>query len=143
MTGERVFRPAGAEARLLAASEPLAAGVTAGVVSWEIKPSRTAEYRLSWGGSESAPVRMLVRPAVSLRRVGQSFVLALSAARDYAGRRVLVQRLVRGRWATTRPLTIGPGSRARFSAARTGGRLRVVVPAAFGYAPAISRVVRA
>lgn len=141
--GERVFRPAGGAARLLARSEPLNAEATAGVVTWEIKPALTAEYRVWWSGWTSEPSRMVVRPALVLRRTGRVLSLRIVAARDYTGRRVFVQRRRLGRWKTTGTLLVRAGSQVRFRAEGDDGRLRVFVPSAFGYAYAVRLVQRA
>lgn len=142
VVGDRVFRSAVDGARLLVRNEPLNAEATAGVVTWEIKPRSTAEYRIWWDGWTSEPVRMAVRPALSIRRRAGAYVLRVVAGRDYAGQRVVVQRLRRGLWTATGAITVGARSTARFRSGRRRAGVRFVVPAAFGYARAVSRPLR-
>lgn len=100
-------------------------------------PKVSTTYRVVWRGAMSNEVRILVRPAVSLRRVGRSAaVVSVRAARAYSGRTVTVDvRRARG-WRPLKRVTLHGDGRARFRA--PGAVVRVRVPAVPGYFRAVT-----
>jgi len=116
------------------------------------KPTIQTTYEAQWKGQTSPAVDVKVRPSIKLTfvsisgRVG-TFSTTATAARSFAGKFVLVQRLTSGSGATTlKKVTLDSSSSATFHVRLHNGRsrLRVVMPtsqAAPGYITGFSNVV--
>jgi len=115
------------------------------------KPTIQTTYEAQWKGETSSTVDVKVRPAITLAlvsfkgRVG-TFTTTAMAARAFAGKFVLVQRVTSFGTTTLKKVTLDSNSTATFKARLNHGRtrLRVVMPtsqAAPGYISGFSNVL--
>jgi hypothetical protein len=98
-----------------------------------VKPTIETAYEATWMSSTSPTVTVKVRPLITLTLVNASngtFSTKITAARSFAGKFVLVQRLGTSGVSTLKHVTLGAGSAASFSVRLHHGlsRLRVVMP---------------
>jgi hypothetical protein len=119
-----------------------------GAWSWVARPRIGTSYLAGWNGVMSRPVRIAVRPVITLRRVGPArFHTRVRAARSFARRFVKLQRLTVNRgWVTVKRVRLGRRSGAifRVQLRRGTSRLRIVMSvnqAGRGYLAGISRTV--
>ena len=115
------------------------------------KPTIETMYQARWRGQTSSTVTVKVRPAIKLTFVSRSgtvgtFSTTATAARSFAGKLVLVQRLTSGGGVLLKKVTLDSSSSATFHVRLHRGRtrLRVVMPtsqAAPGYISGFSNVV--
>jgi len=125
-------------------------GTTAGG-KWTdvVKPTIQTAYRATWMGTTSTTVTVKVRPLITLTLMNLAtgrFSTKATAARSFAGKFVLVQRLSSTGVATLKKVTLDAGSSATFRVRLHQGRsrLRVVMPTsqtAPGYITGISKVL--
>jgi hypothetical protein len=125
-------------------------GTTAGG-KWTdvVKPTIQTAYRATWMGTTSTTVTVKVRPLITLTLMDLStgrFSTKATAARSFAGKFVLVQRLSSTGVATLKKVTLDAGSSATFRVRLRDGRsrLRVVMPTsqtAPGYITGKSKVL--
>jgi hypothetical protein len=115
------------------------------------KPTIETMFEAKWQGQTSSAVTVKVRPAIKLSLVSMSggigtFSTTVTAARPFAGKFVLVQRLVSTGVSTLKKVTLDSSSSATFHVRLHHGRsrLRVVMPtsqAAPGYITGFSNVL--
>jgi hypothetical protein len=114
-----------------------------------VKPTIQTSYRATWMGTTSSTVTVKVRPLITLTLVSLSagrFSTKVTAARSFAGKFALVQRLSSTGVATLKKVTLDAGSSATFRVRLHHGRsrLRVVMPTsqtAPGYITGKSKVL--
>jgi hypothetical protein len=105
-----------------------------------LRPRIGQVVRLSSGAIAGPAFVARVQPHVLLGASGSRLVAKVFAARSYAGRRVTLQRQGGSGWTTVRRVTLGARSKAVMNAG-THGNVRLLVPAAPGYAAAASAAV--
>jgi hypothetical protein len=113
------------------------------------KPTIQTSYQAKWKSATSSTVTVKVRPLITLTLVSQAtgrFSTKVSAARSFAGKFVLVQRLTSTGVSTLKRVTLDANSAASFRVRLQHGRsrLRVVMPTsqtAPGYITGVSNVV--
>jgi hypothetical protein len=123
--------------------------VSGGHWSEVVKPTIETSYQAKWKSATSSTVSVKVRPLITLTLVNQAtgrFSTKVSAARSFAGKFVLVQRLTSTGVSTLKKVTLDTSSAASFSIRLHHGRsrLRVVMPTsqtAPGYITGTSNVV--
>jgi hypothetical protein len=123
--------------------------VSGGHWSEVVKPTIETSYQAKWKSATSATVTVKVRPQITLTLISQAtgrFSTKVSAARSFAGKFVLVQRLTSTGVATLKRVTLDANSAASFRVRLHVGRsrLRVVMPTsqtAPGYITGTSNVV--
>lgn len=134
-----------------AASYVLAATVltgTGGTWSYATKPETLTYYKARWGNRESVVAAVGVAPSISLRRIGNWFVVRAVGAQRFARRAVQVQRLnAFGQWVTLRKVTLNSSGAQRFKVKLPKGtnRLRIAMSinqAGAGYLGAYSRTIQ-
>jgi len=101
--------------------------------AWRYTATPTIAYQAKWKGTLSRAATVKVRPAITLKLVNAAtggFSVTVAAARSFAGKFVLVQRLATTGVSTLKHVTLGAGSAASFSVPLHHGvsRLRVVMP---------------
>ena len=114
-----------------------------------VKPTIETSYEAKWKSATSSTVTVKVRPLITLTLVNLSsgtFSTKVMAARSFAGKFVLVQRLSSTGVATLKKVTLDASSSATFRVRlhRGRNRLRVVMPSsqtAPGYITGMSRVL--
>jgi hypothetical protein len=114
-----------------------------------VKPTIETSYQAKWKSATSSTVTVKVRPQITLALISQAtgrFSTNVSAARSFAGKFVLVQRLTSTGVATLKRVTLDANSAASFRVRLHVGRsrLRVVMPTsqtAPGYITGTSNVV--
>ena len=114
-----------------------------------VKPTIETAYRATWKSATSSTVTVKVRPLITLTLINLStgrFSTKVTAARSFAGKFVLVQRLSSTGVTTLKKVTLDAGSAATFRVRLHHGRsrLRVVMPTsqtAPGYITGRSRVL--
>jgi hypothetical protein len=114
-----------------------------------VKPTIETSYQARWKSATSSTVTVKVRPLITLTLVNRStgsFATKVTAARSFAGKFVLVQRLTSTGVATLKKVTLDANSSATFRVRLHHGRsrLRVVMPTsqtAPGYITGTSNVV--
>jgi hypothetical protein len=104
-----------------------------GAWSYTATPTIQTAYQAKWKGTLSRAATVKVRPAIALKLVNAAsggFSVTVTAARSFAGKFVLVQRLGTSGVSTLKHVTLGAGSAASFSVRLHHGlsRLRVVMP---------------
>ncbi len=115
-----------------------------------VKPTIKSSYQARWKSATSPSVTVKVRPLITLTLVQLSsgtFSTKVTAARSFAGKFVLVQRLTSTGVATLKKVTLDASSSATFRVRLHHGRnrLRVVMPSsqtAPGYITGTSKVLR-
>lgn len=116
----------------------------AGDGSWQatVRPSICTVYEPDFGDRPPAVVE--VRPRVVLRRIhGRRFEVSAHAARSFAGRSVVLQRFVGGRWRSGKRVLLDASSSASFRVAGDAA-MRILMPlreAQPGYVVGFSRAV--
>ena len=121
--------------------------VSGGHWSEVVKPTIETSYQAKWKSATSSTVSVKVRPLITLVSQGTGrFSTKVSAARSFAGKFVLVQRLTSTGVATLKRVTLDANSAASFRVRLHLGRsrLRVVMPSsqtAPGYITGTSNVV--
>jgi hypothetical protein len=123
--------------------------VSGGHWSEAVKPTIETSYQAKWKSATSSTVSVKVRPLITLTLVSRatgSFTTKVSAARSFAGKFVLVQRLTSTGVSTLKRVTLDASSAASFRVRLHSGRsrLRVVMPTsqtAPGYITGTSNVV--
>ena len=98
-----------------------------------VKPTIETAYHATWKSATSATVTVKVRPLITLTLINLSsgrFSTKATAARSFAGKFVLVQRLSSTGMATLKKVTLDTSSSATFRVRLHQGRsrLRVVMP---------------
>ncbi len=114
-----------------------------------VKPTIETSYEAKWKSEISSMVTVKVRPLITLTLVHLStgtFSTKVTAARSFAGKFVLVQRLSSSGVATQKKVILDTNSSATFSVRLHQGRsrLRVVMPTsqtAPGYITGASKVL--
>jgi len=114
-----------------------------------VKPTIQTAYRATWSGLTSSTVTVKVRPLITLTLIDVStgrFSTKATAARSFAGKFVLVQRLSSSGVATQKKVILDTNSSATFSVRLHQGRsrVRVVMPTsqtAPGYITGASKVL--
>jgi hypothetical protein len=114
-----------------------------------VKPTIETSYEAKWKGATSSTVTVKVRPLITLTLVNLStgtFSTKVTAARLFAGKFVLVQRLSSSGVATQKKVILDTNSSATFRVRLHHGRsrLRVVMPTsqtAPGYITGVSKVL--
>ena len=114
-----------------------------------VKPTIETAYRATWKSATSSTVTVKVRPLITLTLIDLStgrFSTKATAARSFAGKFVLVQRLSSTGVVTLKKVRLDAGSSATFRVRLHNGRsrLRVVMPtsqAAPGYITGMSKVL--
>jgi len=114
-----------------------------------VKPTIETSYEAKWKSETSSTVTVKVRPLITLTLVHLStgtFSTKVTAARSFAGKFVLVQRLSSSGVATQKKVILDTNSSATFSVRLHQGRsrLRVVMPTsqtAPGYITGASKVL--
>ncbi len=114
-----------------------------------VKPTIETSYEAKWKGATSSTVTVKVRPLITLTLVNLStgtFSTKVTAARLFAGKFVLVQRLSSSVVATQKKVILDSNSSATFRVRLHQGRsrLRVVMPTsqtAPGYITGVSKVL--
>jgi plastocyanin len=80
-----------------------------GAWSLVVKPTILTSYEAKWKSSTSTSVAIGVRPKIGFTHQGRVFYAKATAAPDFRGRVVYVQRLSRfSQWVKIRKLTLGP-----------------------------------
>ena len=141
-----------AEAYPATSFSPLGSPVTTtagGRWSEVVKPTIETSYQATWKSATSSAVRVKVRPLITLALVNLStgtFSTKVTAARSFAGKFVLLQRLSSSGLATLKKVTLDASSSATFRVRLHQGRnrLRVVMPtsqAAPGYITGMSKTL--
>jgi hypothetical protein len=138
--------PAGTTAFAALASVQTGSG---GHWSEVVTPTIQTSYQAKWKSATSSTVTVKVRPQITLTLVSRAtgrFSTKVSAARSFAGKFVLVQRLSSTGVATLKRVTLDANSAASFRVRLHAGRsrLRVVMPTsqtAPGYITGTSNVV--
>jgi hypothetical protein len=123
--------------------------VSGGHWSDVVKPTIETSYQAKWKSATSSTVSVKVRPLITLTLVSQAtgrFSTKVSAARSFAGKIVLVQRLTSTGVSTLKRVTLDANSTASFRVRLKHGRsrLRVVMPTSQtqpGYITGTSNVV--
>jgi hypothetical protein len=123
--------------------------VSGGQWSDVVKPTIETSYEAKWKSATSSTVSVKVRPLITLTLVSQAtgrFSTKVSAARSFAGKFVLVQRLTSTGVSTLKRVTLDASSAASFRVRLQHGRsrLRVVMPTSQttpGYITGMSNVV--
>lgn len=88
---------------------------TNGVFGFSHTPTILTAYKAEWKGKSSAVITTAVSPALSLRKVGNWFVVSAKAAKSFSGRWVYVQRLNQfGQWVSLRKVFLNRQSTQRF-----------------------------
>ena len=98
-----------------------------------VKPTIETAYRATWKSATSSTVTVKVRPLITLTLINLAsgrFSTKATAARSFAGKFVLVQRLSSTGVATLKKVTLDASSSATFRVRLHQGRsrLRVVMP---------------
>jgi hypothetical protein len=98
-----------------------------------VKPTIETAYRATWKSATSSTVTVKVRPMITLTLISAStgrFSTKVTAARSFAGKFVLVQRMTSTGVATLKKVTLDSSSSATFRVRLHHGRsrLRVVMP---------------
>jgi hypothetical protein len=114
-----------------------------------VKPTIETGYQAQWKSATSSTVTVKVRPQITLSAVNLAtgrFSTKVTAARAFAGKFVLVQRMTNTGVTTLKKVTLDSSSSAAFRVRLHHGRsrLRVVMPtsqAAPGYITGVSNVV--
>ena len=114
-----------------------------------VKPTIETAYRATWKSATSSTVTVKVRPLITLTLMNLAagrFSTKVTAARSFAGKFVLVQRLSSTGVTTLKKVTLDAGSSATFRVRLHKGRsrLRVVMPTsqtAPGYITGMSKVM--
>jgi hypothetical protein len=114
-----------------------------------VKPTIETSYQATWKNATSSTVTVKVRPLITLTLVNSStgtFSTKVTAARSFAGKFVLVQRLSSTGVATLKKVTLDASSSATFRVRLHHGRnrLRVVMPTSQtmpGYITGMSKVL--
>jgi len=114
-----------------------------------VKPTIETAYRATWMGVTSSTVTVKVRPLITLTLINLAtgrFSTKVTAARSFAGKFVLVQRLSSTGVVTLKKVRLDAGSSATFRVRLHHGRsrLRVVMPTsqtAPGYITGKSKVL--
>jgi hypothetical protein len=114
-----------------------------------VKPTIETSYEATWMSATSSTVAVKVRPQITLTLVNLSsgtFSTKVTAARSFAGKFVLVQRLSSAGVATLKKVTLDANSTATFRVRLHHGssRLRMVMPTsqtAPGYITGMSNVL--
>ncbi len=114
-----------------------------------VKPTIETSYQAKWKSATSSTVTVKVRPLITLTLVNLStgtFSTKVTAARSFAGKFVLVQRLTSTGVTTLKKVTLDASSSASFRVRLHHGRsrLRVVMPTsqtAPGYITGMSKVL--
>ncbi|TML88187.1 MAG: hypothetical protein E6G09_02295 [Actinobacteria bacterium] len=114
-----------------------------------VKPTIETSYEANWKSATSSTVTVKVRPLITLTLVNLStgsFSTKVTAARSFAGKFVLVQRLGSSGVATQKKVILDTNSSATFRVRLHQGRsrLRVVMPTsqtAPGYITGVSKVL--
>ena len=114
-----------------------------------VKPTIETSYEAKWKSATSSTATVKVRPLITLTLVSlstRSFSTKVTAARSFAGKFVLVQRLSSSGVAILKKVTLDASSSASFHVRlhRGRSRLRVVMPTsqtAPGYITAMSKVL--
>jgi plastocyanin len=121
---------------------------TNGVYDFAHTPTILTAYKTEWKGKSSAVVTTAVSPALSLRKIGNWFVVSAKAAKSFSGRWVYVQRLNQfGQWVSLRKVFLNRQSTQRFklTTLRPGlSRIRVYMTtnqAGAGYVFSSSQVI--
>jgi plastocyanin len=79
-----------------------------GVWNLAVKPLILTSYEVKWKNSTSTPVLISVRPKIGFTHQGRIFYTRATAARDFTGKHVWVQRFSHfGQWIKIRYLTLG------------------------------------
>lgn len=123
--------------------------VSGGHWSELVKPTIETSYQAKWKSASSSTVSVKVRPLITLTLVSKatgSFSTKVTAARSFAGKYVLVQRLTSTGVITLKRVTLDANSTASFHVRLHHGRsrLRLVMPTSQtgpGYIAGISNVV--
>jgi hypothetical protein len=123
--------------------------VSGGHWSEVVKPTIETSYQAKWRSATSSTATVKVRPLITLTLVNQAtgrFSTKVSAARSFAGKFVLVQRLTSTGVSTVKKVTLDTSSAASFSVRLHHGRsrLRLVMPTSQtspGYITGTSNVV--
>ncbi len=139
-------KPSGASAFSALASVTTTAG---GHWSEDVKPTIETSYQATWTSATSSTVTLKVRPLIMLTLVNASngtFSTKVTAARSFAGKFALVQRLSSTGPLTLKKVTLDANSSASFRVRLHQGRsrLRVVMPSsqtAPGYITGMSNVL--
>jgi hypothetical protein len=123
-----------------------------GVWKDQVSPQIKTSYEAQWGTATSAAVTVKVRPQIVLTLVSRTakrgtFSVQVNGARSFAGKRVLVERLVSSGVIAVKHVTLDSSSSATFSIRLPihRARVRVVMPvsqAAPGYLAGYSNVWR-
>jgi len=114
-----------------------------------VKPTIETSYQATWKSATSTIVTVKVRPLITLTLVKLSsgtFSTKVTAARSFAGKFVLVQRLTTTGVATVKKVTLDATSSSTFRVRLHHGRnrLRVVMPTSQtgpGYITGMSKVL--
>ena len=114
-----------------------------------VNPTIETAYHATWKSATSSTVTVKVRPMITLTLINLStgrFSTKVTAARAFAGKFVLVQRLSSTGVKTLKKVTLDAGSSATFRVRLHHGRsrLRVVMPTsqtAPGYITGMSKVM--
>jgi len=113
----------------------LASATTTASGQWTevVKPTVETSYEANWMSTTSSTVTVKVRPMITLALVNLSsgaFSTKVTAARSFAGKFVLVQRLSSSGVLTLKKVTLDANSSATFPVRLHHGRsrLRVVMP---------------
>lgn len=140
-----------AEAQGASSFSTLATVTTTSGGHWSdtVKPTIETSYEANWMGATSSAVTVKVRPMITLTLVNLAtgtFSTKVAAARAFAGKFVLVQRLSATGVATAKKVTLDATSSATFSVRLHHGRsrLRVVMPTSQtqpGYITGMSNVL--
>ncbi len=86
-----------------------------GLWSFTVKPELLTTYQAVWNNLKSAEIATAVQPRLWLKRVGNWWVVRVSAARSFKNRWVYVQRLSPlGQWINVRKVLIGTATAQRF-----------------------------
>src|SRR5947207_3408118 len=139
-------KPAGASSFSALASVTTTAG---GRWTDAVKPTIETAYEATWMSATSSTVTIKVRPLITLTLVSATngtFSTKVTAARSFAGKFVLVQRLSSTGFVTLRKVRLDASSSASFRVRlhRGRSRLRVVMPTsqtAPGYITGMSKVL--
>jgi hypothetical protein len=133
------------------AFSPLATVQTVSGGHWSelVKPTIETSYQATWKSATSSTVSVKVRPLITLTLVSKAtglFSTKVTAARSFAGKYVLVQRLTSTGVVTLKRVTLDANSAASFRVRLHHGRsrLRLVMPTsqtAPGYITGTSNVV--
>jgi hypothetical protein len=123
--------------------------VSGGHWSDVVKPTIETSYQAKWKSATSSTISVKVRPLITLTLLSQAtgrFSTKVSAARSFAGKFVLVQRLSSTGVSTLKRVTLDANSAANFRVRLQHGRsrLRVVMPTSQtqpGYITGTSNVV--